>query len=79
VHGLTNGKVWLEAPAATERLLQRLQKQGCRPLIKPAQSYSMAAVQALHFPAPADVRTAADPRRDGTAMVLPQPKSGSHR
>lgn len=74
VHGLTNGKVWLEAPAVTKPLLRRIQAQGSRPIVKSTHSYGMAAVQALHFLPEGDVRGAADPRRDGTAVVLSQPK-----
>jgi gamma-glutamyltranspeptidase / glutathione hydrolase len=71
VHGLTNGKVWVEAPAATQRLLEQLATLSCRPIVKPRRNYAMGAVQALHFLADGGVRGAADPRRDGTAETLP--------
>jgi gamma-glutamyltranspeptidase / glutathione hydrolase len=76
VHGLSNGKVWLEAPAASERLLQRFVTKGCRPVVKPVHSYAMAAVQALHFLPGGSIHAAADPRRDGTAEIFAQPKNG---
>lgn len=72
VHGLTSGKVWVEAPACSEQLLKNLEARGFRPIVKSRHSYSMGAVQALHFLPEGEVRGAADPRRDGTAETLPQ-------
>lgn len=76
VHGLTSGKVWVERPAASDRLLRRLEARSLRPVVKSPLSYAMGAVQALHFPAAGGVRGAADPRRDGTVAMLPHPSRG---
>jgi gamma-glutamyltranspeptidase/glutathione hydrolase len=71
VHGLISRKVWIERPAASNALLAELRMQGREPIIKSARNFAMGSVQALQFFADGSVRGAADPRRDGTAAVLP--------
>ena len=70
VHALLNKKVWIEQPAASAKLLQRLEDRFFKPQIKPAQSYRMGSVQALHWLPDGSIWAAADPRRDGTGNVL---------
>jgi len=71
VHGLRGRKVWIERPAASEELLDRLQRRGREPIVKPARDFAMGSVQALRLFPDGSVRGAADPRRDGTAEVIP--------
>jgi gamma-glutamyltranspeptidase / glutathione hydrolase len=71
VHGLVGGKVWIERPVASEALLRRLSARGCMPVVKPRHAYAMGAVHALQFMPDGTPSAAADPRRDGTAAVLP--------
>jgi gamma-glutamyltranspeptidase/glutathione hydrolase len=70
VHGLLSSRVWLERPAVSDDLIARLRARGRHPVIKPALAFAMGAVHALEFPSDAPARAAADPRRDGTAIVL---------
>lgn len=70
VHGLLSSRVWLERPAISDELIARLRARGRHPVIKPALAFAMGAVHALEFPGDGSARAVADPRRDGTAMVL---------
>jgi gamma-glutamyltranspeptidase / glutathione hydrolase len=72
VHGLLGDKVWIERPAASDTLLERLRARGRRPIVKSRHDYAMGSVQALQFLADGRVCGAADPRRDGTHAVLDQ-------
>jgi gamma-glutamyltranspeptidase/glutathione hydrolase len=67
VHATLAGKVWIERPAATQPLRERLAKRFRAVRVRAPQSYSMGAVQAIQFLADGTLRGAADPRRDGTA------------
>ena len=68
VHALIDGRVWLERPAATRDVLERLHRHFKRVSIRPTHDPAMGCVQAVRFLA-ADLRAAADPRRDGTGIV----------
>lgn len=70
VHGLLSSRVWLERTASSEDLIARLRARGRLPVIKPDLAFAMGAVHALEFPSDGPARAAADPRRDGTAVVL---------
>jgi len=70
VHGLRSRKVWIERPAASDRLLDELRMSGREPIIKSRLNFAMGSVQALQFLPDGRVSGAADPRRDGTAEVL---------
>jgi len=70
VHGLLSSRVWLERPAISDELMARLRARGRHPVIKPGLAFAMGAVHALEFPSGGPARAAADPRRDGTAIVL---------
>lgn len=70
VHGLLSSRVWLERPAISDELIARLRARGRHPVIKPGLAFAMGAVHALEFPSKGPARAAADPRRDGTAIVL---------
>ena len=70
VHGLLSSRVWLERPAVSDELIARLRARGRHPVIKPGLAFAMGAVHALEFPSDGPARAAADPRRDGTAIVL---------
>ena len=76
VHGLRSRKVWIERPAASEALLEKLRTDGRQPIIKSRLNFAMGAVQALQFFPDGRVRGVADPRRDGTADVLRWTKGG---
>jgi gamma-glutamyltranspeptidase / glutathione hydrolase len=67
VHALVNGRIWLEAPAASRTLVGRLEQRFGKVTLKRARDYSMAAVQAVVVDRDGTVQAAADPRRDGTA------------
>jgi len=67
VHALLNGRIWLEAPAASRTLVARLEQRFGPVQVKRARDYSMAAVQAVLIDRDGALRPAADPRRDGTA------------
>jgi gamma-glutamyltranspeptidase/glutathione hydrolase len=70
VHATLGGKVWLERPAATERVQERLKRDYQVLQIRAQLSFSMGAVQAIAFGPDGTLRGAGDPRRDGTAMGL---------
>jgi gamma-glutamyltranspeptidase/glutathione hydrolase len=70
VHGLRSRKVHIERPAATGPLLRRLEKRFQKVVIKAPHSYSMGAVQAIHFTNDGILFGMADPRRNGTAVGL---------
>jgi gamma-glutamyltranspeptidase/glutathione hydrolase len=65
VHPRLSGAAWLERPAASRPLLERLRMQYGGVQIRQAHSYSMGAAQALEFTAGSVIDAAADPRRDG--------------
>ena len=70
VHGLNSGKVWIERPAASERLLALVGSWATRSVVKSRRNFSMGCVQALQFFEDGTVQGASDPRRDGTAKGL---------
>ena len=70
VHGLLSSRVWLERPAISDELIARLRVRGRHPVTKPGLAFAMGAVHGLEFPSDGPARAAADPRRDGTAIVL---------
>lgn len=70
VHGLRGRKVWIERPAASDLLMDKLRTCGREPVIKSPFNFAMGSVQALEFLPDGRVRAAADPRRDGTVEVL---------
>jgi gamma-glutamyltranspeptidase / glutathione hydrolase len=69
IHALLSRKLWIERPAASEALLQRLSSRFAEIRIRPRHSYAMGAVHALRFAAGAIIAAAADPRRDGNAKL----------
>lgn len=70
LHGLLSGKVWIEQPIASERLVARLQRSFKEIVVKPPHSFGMACVQGLQWHSDGTMCAAADPRRDGTGEVL---------
>jgi len=70
LHGLLSGKVWIEQPIASERLVARLQRSFKEVVVKPPYSFGMACVQGLQWHSDGTMCAAADPRRDGTGEVL---------
>ncbi len=70
IHGLLSRKVYLERPAATGSLLARIEPRFRQVILKAEHSYSMGGVQALQFGSGRPFAGMADPRRDGTAIVL---------
>ena len=75
VHALLSGKAWIEAPAAIPDVVRKLKKHFTEVRIRPALSYKLGCVQALHWPAAGTLVAAADPRRDGHGACIP-PTSG---
>lgn len=67
VHALTNGKAWVERPAATEALLALLRQRAFRVIVKRPLDFSMGSVQAVRLFPDGRMDAAADPRRDGVA------------
>ncbi len=67
IHGLLSRKVHIEKPAATETLLNRLEKRFGDVKIRAPHSYSMGCVQAIYVADDKTLLGVADPRRDGTA------------
>jgi gamma-glutamyltranspeptidase/glutathione hydrolase len=72
VHATLSRRIHVEAPAATESLLARLEQRFRAVEIRAARSFHMGGVQALHFGDDGSLVGAADPRRDGTAAVWPE-------
>jgi gamma-glutamyltranspeptidase/glutathione hydrolase len=70
IHAKLRRNLWLERPAATESLMQRLQKRFRRIHFKSPHSYSMGAVQAIAFHTDGTMVGAADPRREGCAIGM---------
>lgn len=70
IHALASGRIWIEAPAATESLVENLSKQFKGVKVRPALSFKMGAVQAIQFDGSGGAIGAADPRRDGVATSL---------
>ena len=70
IHSLASRRVWIEAPAATQRLLNSLSTLFKEVKIKPALSFKMGAIQAIQFHPNGSATGAADPRRDGIATSL---------
>jgi gamma-glutamyltranspeptidase/glutathione hydrolase len=69
VHATLGGRVHVEKPAATESLLERLEKGFRAVHVRSAWSFLMGAVQAIQFGEGGSFVGAADPRRDGTAAA----------
>jgi gamma-glutamyltranspeptidase/glutathione hydrolase len=67
VHATLCGTVWIERPAATDRVRERLDSAFPAVRLLPPHSFSMGAVQAIRFRSAGTLQGAADPRRDGTA------------
>ena len=65
VHSLLSGKVWLENPAATDELLERLRSRFRRVVIKQQHHYKLGAVQGVQLFDNGGAIGGADPRRDG--------------
>lgn len=70
VHALLSRKAWIESPALTEELRERLERHFVPLVIKAPNDFKLGAVQAIQFGEDGAARGAADPRREGTAMVL---------
>lgn len=68
IHALLNRHVWIERPAATQALMNRLDDRFCPVRVKPRHSYSMGAVHAL-LTRSGRLEAAADPRRDGSTHM----------
>jgi gamma-glutamyltranspeptidase / glutathione hydrolase len=69
VHALLDGRVWLERAAATDAVIDRLRVHFRQVSIRPTHDPAMGCVQAVHCLDDGRVDAAADPRRDGTAIV----------
>lgn len=72
VHGLSDGKVWVERDALTQTLRKRLEQRFVKIRTRSNCCRDFGAVQAIHFDGDGTATAAADPRRDGVGMVLPQ-------
>lgn len=72
IHGLKSRKVWLEKSIASPSLIDRLGKFFPKIVIKADRNFAMGAVHALEF-AEEQTLAGADPRRDGSATVVPCP------
>jgi gamma-glutamyltranspeptidase / glutathione hydrolase len=68
IHPRLGGKVLLERPAATPRLVASLNARFGPIEVRRGHSYTMGAVQALEMTAGREMHAAADPRREGTAQ-----------
>jgi len=73
VHGLLSRKVSIEKPAATEAIIELLEKRFRDIKIRAEHSYFMGAVQALQIQQEGTLIGVADPRRDGSAIGLNGP------
>lgn len=71
VHALLSGRVWIEEPAASPRVVALLEGLFRKVEVRPRRSFRLGSVQALHWTDGGALHAAADPRRDGTAEVLP--------
>jgi gamma-glutamyltranspeptidase/glutathione hydrolase len=71
VHALLSDKVWLENPAASDELLEKLRSRFRRVVIKQARHYKLGAVQGVQLFDNGGAIGAADPRRDGNGVSLP--------
>jgi gamma-glutamyltranspeptidase/glutathione hydrolase len=65
IHALLSRKLWIEQPAATPELIERLGAKFAEIIVKPRLCYSMAAVHAVGADRQGRLESAADPRRDG--------------
>ncbi len=65
IHALLSRKLWVERPAATPELIERLGARFAEIIVKPRLCYSMAAVHAIGVDRQGQLESAADPRRDG--------------
>ena len=70
VHARLNGRVWLEQPAASARLVEALARGFGGVDLRPRHSYAMGAVQAIELRDDGTMVGGADPRRDGAARAL---------
>lgn len=70
VHATLGGTVWIERPAATEPVQERLKRDYRALRVRAPRSFAMGAVQAIALDPDGTLRGAADPRRDGTAKGL---------
>jgi gamma-glutamyltranspeptidase/glutathione hydrolase len=66
VHALLSRNVWLEGPAASDELIERLRSRFRRVAIRQEHHYKLGAVQAVQLLDDGSAIGAADPRRDGT-------------
>jgi gamma-glutamyltranspeptidase / glutathione hydrolase len=70
VHALLSRKAWIESPALSEELRERLERNFVSLEIKAPHDFKLGAVQAIHFGEDGAAHGTADPRREGTAKVL---------
>lgn len=70
VHALLNKRIWIERPAASQTLVEELERKSFKPEIKRALSYRMGCVQGLQWLPGGSVLASADPRRDGAGKIL---------
>jgi gamma-glutamyltranspeptidase/glutathione hydrolase len=68
LHALASRALWIEAPAASSALVDRLRVDFPRIVVKPRHCYAMAAVHAVGI-VDGRIEAAADPRRDGSVHV----------
>jgi len=71
LHPLLNGKLWAESPAEAHCLPPDLRSRFPLIVHKRPHDYDMGCVQALVFQPDGEFHGVADPRRDGSAGVLP--------
>jgi gamma-glutamyltranspeptidase / glutathione hydrolase len=69
-HALLSRKVWIEQPAINEAVQSRLQARFTKVEVLRPNSYTMGAAQAVQVQANGSFVGAADPRRDGSALVV---------
>jgi gamma-glutamyltranspeptidase/glutathione hydrolase len=70
LHGLISGKVWIEEDIATPETLARLRKRFSEIQVKRSRTFGMGCVQGLQWLPDGTIMATADPRRDGTGVVL---------
>ncbi len=84
VHGMANGKVWVEESALAWSLRSRLSGRFRKIVVKSRQGWDMGAVKALGTNRDGQLAAVADPRRDGsisgsTISPIWQSGTGAHR
>lgn len=69
IHARLSGRIWIEAPALSAVLQQRLSARFVEVVQRQAHSYSMGAAQVIVKSDDGKVAGGADPRRDGSVVI----------